>query len=69
MGDGVLGVTTRWEEALTEAIPKAGTMQRPLEDLYRRTEQLRLDNAALQGAVDYFNEQAAARGEPILVRG
>lgn len=37
----VAGVAKRWEEALTEPIPKAGIMSEPLESLYRRTEALR----------------------------
>lgn len=69
MEDGVMGACQRWEEALTHGIPKPGCMQEPLESLYRRTEALRQENAALQGAVDYYNQLAAARGEPILVRG
>lgn len=39
--DGVRGAAGRWEEALTCPIPKAGSMQEPLESLYRRTEALR----------------------------
>lgn len=46
--DGVFGACRRWEEALSDPIPKAkgGTMREPLESLYRRTEVLRLDLAA-----------------------
>mgnify|MGYP006951127651 CR=1 FL=1 len=43
--DGVRGAALRWHEALTCSIPKAGTMQEPLESLYRRTEVLRQDLA------------------------
>jgi hypothetical protein len=39
--DAVRGVAKRWEEALTDKIPKAGVMNEPLESLYRRTEALR----------------------------
>lgn len=42
---GSLGAAGRWEEALTEPIPKAGVMREPLESLYRRTEVLRQDLA------------------------
>jgi hypothetical protein len=59
--DGVHGVASRWEEALTCPIPKAGTMQEPLESLYRRTEALRQecdtaasDNALLRGQNDGY---------------
>lgn len=43
MEDGAMGVCQRWQEALTDPIPKAGVMQEPLESLYRQTEALRLD--------------------------
>lgn len=38
----VAGVALRWQEALTDPIPKPGVMQPLLEDLYRQTEALRL---------------------------
>lgn len=39
--DGVRGACLRWQEALTNPMPKVGKMQEPLESLYRRTETLR----------------------------
>jgi len=49
--DGVRGACKRWDEALTDPIPKDGTMREPLESLYRRTEVLRLDLAAAIGDI------------------
>ena len=41
--DAVAGVAMRWTQALTAPIPAPGTMNEPLESLYRRTEALRAD--------------------------
>lgn len=41
--DGVRGACLRWQEALTNPVPKPGIMQEPLEKLYRQTEALRQD--------------------------
>ena len=55
--DGVKGAATRWAEALTRPIPKAGSMQEPLESLYRRTETLRLERDTA------VSDLALARGQ------
>lgn len=44
----VAGVAGRWEEALTDPMPKPGVMHEPLETLYRRTEALRFGASAYQ---------------------
>lgn len=41
--DGLRGACQRWQEALTEVMPRSGAMQEPLESLYRQTEALRLE--------------------------
>jgi len=46
--DGVRGACLRWQEALTNPMPKLGVMQQPLEALYRLTEALRRDLATVQ---------------------
>lgn len=53
--EATAGVCKRWEEALTNPIPKAGVMQNPLEYLYRRTEALRTraDRLAAATALDW----------------
>jgi len=55
--DGVRGACLRWEEALTNPIPKDGTMREPLESLYRRTEVLRLDLAAAISDIAFLRGQ------------
>lgn len=42
----VIGVCDRWNEALTDPVPKPGVMHEPLESLYRRTEALRFGASA-----------------------
>lgn len=49
---GVAGAALRWEEALTEPIPKPGVMREPLESLYRRTEALRDSLARVTGELE-----------------
>ena len=53
------GISQRWEEALTNPIPKAGKMNEPLEGLYRRTEKLRAD---LQKAIAFIEECKSVEG-------
>jgi hypothetical protein len=55
--DAVCGVAKRWEEALTDKIPKAGVMNEPIESLYRRTEALRtaIEEAEKQEPVAWVN--------------
>jgi hypothetical protein len=64
--DGVMGAAQRWQEALTNPIPKPGVMQEPLETLYRQTEALRLD---LQGFHGQAEALASLKADLALVRG
>jgi hypothetical protein len=64
--DGCLGAAGRWQEALTNPMPKPGVMQEPLETLYRQTEALRRD---LEGFHGIAVELANAKTDLALVRG
>lgn len=57
MEDGMKGAATRWAEALTEPIPKAGTMQEPLESLYRHTEKLRQERDTAVSDIEFVRGQ------------
>lgn len=64
--DGCLGAAGRWQEALTNPMPKAGVMGEPLETLYRQTEALRRD---LEGFHGISLELASVTSDLALVRG
>jgi hypothetical protein len=64
--DGVRGTCLRWAEALTDPMPKAGTMREPLETLYRQTEALRRD---LDDYAGLMVAHAQAVAELAFVRG
>lgn len=55
--DGVRGACQRWQEALTNPMPKPGIMQEPLEKLYRQTEALRRELASMQSTLALVSGQ------------
>lgn len=55
--DGCRGAALRWQQALTEPIPKAGVMGSLLEPLYRQTEALRLDLVTAEGSLHLIRGQ------------
>jgi hypothetical protein len=63
---GVMGTAQRWQEALTDPIPKPGVMGSVLESPYRQTEQLRLD---LQGFHGQAEALASVKADLAFVRG
>jgi hypothetical protein len=65
--DGCKGAAQRWQEALTDPMPKSGVMGELLEPLYRQTEALRLE--LLQNESEFALVRGQRDGYAYLLSG